>query len=613
MLKESEEILFRHPLKTARAERLIVIKDGCEKVLADLHSLVERYKSLGTNSKRTWDRMKWGYEDIADIRSRLISSTTMLNAFISTSESSVESKLDDFIKEYRQGRRESSIISLQTVDSLSADDKALWRTIRKELEEIGISVAAFDTNREFIFDWFIRAVETGAFEEQGEPDMDEENNLSEEQTSPSNDGRVNEDAGQKTRHTQYKSSTDIRQERPFAQPHSLIATPVAEPHSPERGPKKSREMVASPKVLIRDNTRLPRIAAFLAVVSRPRRRLLRAVETKDFPKAFKILSDETSSKHLDPKTLGKTLLSISLLEGLGTSDHLSLMSDLIARGANVDYENPHLPGQTSLWNSVARNSVVVVRLLIEKGADINYHHLEEQHVFYSANFFVAKFFAPQLALKKHTEILRLLLSAGADASALYNTPLMDTPLMDPHDRPDFIRVNLLHEAARLGAIPAIEVLIDHGAEIDLLSPSYGTALMAALLRGRENTVEILLARGANPNINIIPEKLIDPELPYTAKRSRIPLYQTPIEAAIVGGKLSLVKLLLKSGVLPSRSTLDFAFNVWRREAQHVPPHGVFNDWLILDIWGARMLGINEIRQDDEIVNVLEEALKHQKH
>ena len=608
MLKECEEILFRRPLKTARAERLIVIKDGCEKVLADLQSLVEKYKSLGTNSKRTWDRMKWGYEDVADIRSRLISSTTMLNAFISTSESSVESKLDDFIKEYRQGRRESSIISLQTVDSLSADDKALWRTIRKELEEIGISVAAFDANREFIFDWFIRAVETGAFEEQGEPGMDEENNHSEEQTSPSNDGRVNKDAGQKTRHTQHKSSTDIRQERPFAQPHSLIATPVAEPHSPERGPKTSREMVVSQRVFIRDNTRLPRIAAFLAVVSRPRRRLLRAVETKDFPKAFKILSDETSSKHLDPKTLGKTLLSITLLEGLGTSDHLSLMSDLIARGANVDYENPDLPGKTSLWNSVARNSVVAVRLLIEKGADINYHHLEEQipdYLTYSANFFVAKFFAPQLALKKHTEILRLLLSAGADASALYNTSLADdgTGLR-------FVRVTLLHDAARLGASPAVEVLINHGAKIDLLSPSYGTALMAALLRGRENTVEILLARGANPNINIIPNKLIDPELPYAAKKSRIPLYQTPIEAAIVGGKLSLVKLLLKSGVLPSRSTLDFAFNVRRREALYVDPHGVFNKYLILDIWGARMLGINEIRQDNEIINVLEEALNH---
>ncbi|KAM0797646.1 ankyrin repeat-containing domain protein [Usnea florida] len=281
------------------------------------------------------------------------------------------------------------------------------------------------------------------------------------------------------------------------------------------------------------------------------------------------------------------------------------MSDLIARGANVDYENPDLPGQTPLWNSVTRNSVVAVRLLIEKGANVNFHHLHENfpdYTTYSASFFEIEFFAPQLALKKHTEILRLLLSAGADASALYNTSLTDDGLSSRS-----VRVNLLHDAARLGASPAVEVLIDHGAKIDLLSPSYGTALMAALLRGTENTVEILLARGANPNININPKKMIDPKLPY-ARQCRIRLYQTPIQAAIVGGKLSMVELLLKSGVLPSQSTLDFAINVRRRESLYVDSRDVSNNYLILDISGTRDLGIKRIRQDNEIINVLKKAL-----
>ena len=46
------------------------------------------------------------------------------------------------------------------------DERQVWRTIRKELEEIGITVAAFDANKEFILQWFVNALENGAFEEQ---------------------------------------------------------------------------------------------------------------------------------------------------------------------------------------------------------------------------------------------------------------------------------------------------------------------------------------------------------------------------------------------------------------------------------------------------------------
>ena len=185
LLKEGEETLFTRTLPPARAERLKIIEDGCYRVLVDLQGLVEKYESLGTQTKRTWDRMRWGNEDIAEIRARITSNITILTAFISTSQISVETKLEKFVGEFHQGKKEASIV--QTVDSLSADDRAVWRTICKELEEVGISVAAFDANREFIFDWFIRAVETGAFKEQNEDNSDEESNLS--------DGRESQSSG----------------------------------------------------------------------------------------------------------------------------------------------------------------------------------------------------------------------------------------------------------------------------------------------------------------------------------------------------------------------------------------------------------------------------------
>lgn len=52
------------------------------------------------------------------------------------------------------------------MDSLNTEDRVSWRTIRKELEEIGISVAAFEANWDFIMSWLSHAIKTGAFQEQ---------------------------------------------------------------------------------------------------------------------------------------------------------------------------------------------------------------------------------------------------------------------------------------------------------------------------------------------------------------------------------------------------------------------------------------------------------------
>jgi hypothetical protein len=82
VLREVEENLSAQTLPVTRQANLETIGDGCRNVLEDLQSLVDKYENLGTQSKRTWDRMKWGYEDIAELRSRLTSNTVLLIAFI---------------------------------------------------------------------------------------------------------------------------------------------------------------------------------------------------------------------------------------------------------------------------------------------------------------------------------------------------------------------------------------------------------------------------------------------------------------------------------------------------------------------------------------------------
>jgi len=80
-------------------------------------------------------------------------------------KASFERKLDDFLQEFRERKRQGSVISTQTKNSLCMNEREAWRILWKELEEIGITVAAFDTNKNFIFYLFTEANANGAFEE----------------------------------------------------------------------------------------------------------------------------------------------------------------------------------------------------------------------------------------------------------------------------------------------------------------------------------------------------------------------------------------------------------------------------------------------------------------
>ena len=85
VIKETEENLQESQgLSLSRDARLTILVDGCKDVLNDLEKLLENYESLGTQAQRTWDRMRWGLEELADVRSRIISNTTLLTAFNSS-------------------------------------------------------------------------------------------------------------------------------------------------------------------------------------------------------------------------------------------------------------------------------------------------------------------------------------------------------------------------------------------------------------------------------------------------------------------------------------------------------------------------------------------------
>ena len=70
---------------SSRQEGQEVLK-GCQNVLVDLDSLTNKYNSLASASTgQVLQRIKLGTEDIATLRARLTSNTTLLSSFIQRS------------------------------------------------------------------------------------------------------------------------------------------------------------------------------------------------------------------------------------------------------------------------------------------------------------------------------------------------------------------------------------------------------------------------------------------------------------------------------------------------------------------------------------------------
>ena len=77
---------FQHKsLNSDEQVQLRGILQGCTNVLEDLDKLHIKYMSLGSaqgSSSRAIDRIKWSQENIAELRARLTSNTTLLSAFV---------------------------------------------------------------------------------------------------------------------------------------------------------------------------------------------------------------------------------------------------------------------------------------------------------------------------------------------------------------------------------------------------------------------------------------------------------------------------------------------------------------------------------------------------
>jgi ankyrin repeat protein len=126
-----------------------------------------------------------------------------------------------------------------------------------------------------------------------------------------------------------------------------------------------------------------------------------------------------------------------------------------------------------LMNAVKNNDIALIRELINQGINVN-----ELDVNKDAPLIIA-------AYKGYTEIVKLLLKAGADVS-----------VVDPG-----MKATALHAAAYAGNAEVAKLLIEYKIDVNKQGPYNGyTALHDAVWQNNIETAQILIEAGANLNM-----------------------------------------------------------------------------------------------------------------
>jgi ankyrin repeat protein len=198
------------------------------------------------------------------------------------------------------------------------------------------------------------------------------------------------------------------------------------------------------------------------------RTLLCASEEGDIATVTYVLDHGTDVNACDSDFT--TALQVSSANG-----HEHIVRFLIMRGATLDLANSM--GWTPLLLASRHGHVNVVSLLLQNRADINAE---------------TKLGANALTLASrggHLQICKLLIESGIDLSpstAIGTATCEFTALM---------------AAAHHGHDTVVRYLIDHRFDVNYRTPSIGmNALMLAALNGHLATSQILIERGADPNL-----------------------------------------------------------------------------------------------------------------
>jgi ankyrin repeat protein len=199
-----------------------------------------------------------------------------------------------------------------------------------------------------------------------------------------------------------------------------------------------------------------------------------------------------------PNDMKETPLHAAVVTGNET-----VIRTLIARGAainaQVQRKKHQYDGRTPLMNAAAGNNLAIVKLLLESGAD---PFLKD-----SAGFTALRF--AEICGKRTANYLRKIMGVSPAASELSLHDAAAAGIVErvarlldegfPVDTPDEVGSTALHRAAMSDRTDVVRLLLERGASVDARNVRGTTPL---LLAHKLDVVQLLLAAGANPNIEI---------------------------------------------------------------------------------------------------------------
>ena len=197
----------------------------------------------------------------------------------------------------------------------------------------------------------------------------------------------------------------------------------------------------------------------------------------------------------------------SFLRAASTSDEVAV-SSFVAAGMSPNVKEPSTGG-SALISAATRGDLEMVNTLLRSGADVN-----------------------QTDEKRFTALLRALQN---DREEIANI-LVARPELDVNAQGEGGANALISFVARQ-RVPAVQDLLNRGANVNLPDSDGDTALNIAVQRGNVELVNLLLSKGADPNI-------------------KNKLGGTPLMWAGVFGRKEIAQLLLDKGADPRAKDVD---------------------------------------------------------
>jgi ankyrin repeat protein/rubrerythrin len=152
--------------------------------------------------------------------------------------------------------------------------------------------------------------------------------------------------------------------------------------------------------------------------------------------------------------------------------HVDTVRLLLEKGADVNAKEAVVG--TALTDASNAGRLEVVRLLLEKGADVNAKNKDGGTALTAAS------------CTGHLEVVRLLLEKGADVNA----------------KEEFVGTALMMGSFH-GHLEVVRLLLEKGADVNAKNKDGGTALTDASSEGRLQVVRLLLKKGADVNARTI--------------------------------------------------------------------------------------------------------------